>query len=81
MNIMNILSVPSFYAHVLNAFLIFVALLLFVKNYTRLMNIEPYQIIKLTLLFSISIGIHGISHLGLEKIYEFNPIKDAQKLI
>ena len=28
----------------------------------------------LTLIFSICIGVHGISHLGLEKIYNYNPI-------
>jgi hypothetical protein len=28
----------------------------------------------LLLLFSISAGVHGLSHIGLESIYSYNPI-------
>ena len=44
------------------------------KYYTKISNLEPYKLIILTLFFSIGFGIHGLSHLGLEKIYNYNPI-------
>jgi hypothetical protein len=45
-----------------------------VKNYTKIVNLEPYKKIILTLFFSICIGIHGLSHLGLEMNYNYNPL-------
>lgn len=62
---------PSFYAHVLNAILALVALTLLVKHYRAL---RPYEAIVVALLFSIVIGVHGLSHLGLETAYGFNPL-------
>ena len=29
----------------------------------------------LLLVFSLAIGIHGISHLGMEYIYGYNPVR------
>lgn len=66
------LTAPSFYAHVLNAICIFVAALLLLKHYRVL---RPYETIVVALLFSIGMGVHGISHLGLETVYKFNPLK------
>ena len=65
---------PSFYAHIINGLLLFVALFLLYKNYSKIRNLDPYNLIILTLLFSISIGIHGLSHLGLETVYNYNPM-------
>jgi hypothetical protein len=49
-------------ANAISGILIFIAfLLLFTKNKGKQQ--------KLILLFSIAIGVHGISHLGLEYIY------------
>jgi hypothetical protein len=78
---MKILFVPSFYAHILSSFLILVSVILLYKNYSKIMNLEPYQLIMIILVFSISIGIHSISHLGLEKLYDFNPINDFIKIL
>ena len=64
-------SAPSFYAHVLNALLMLVAVMLLVKHYRAL---RPYETIVVALLFSIGIGVHGLSHLGLETAYGFNPL-------
>jgi hypothetical protein len=55
---------PSMFANAISGILIFIAiLLLFTKNKGKQQ--------KLILLFSIAIGIHGISHLGLEMIYHY----------
>jgi len=70
----NIYFVPSFYAHVINGLLLLMAFILLFKNYEKIVNLEPYKKIILTLFFSISIGIHGLSHLGLETNYNYNPL-------
>jgi hypothetical protein len=68
---MQMPKTPSFYAHVLNAILVLVAVMLLVKHYRTL---RPYEVIVVALLFSIGVGVHGLSHLGLETAYGFNPI-------
>jgi hypothetical protein len=54
----NIYFVPSFYAHVINGLLL-IGVILLLKNYTKIVNLEPYKKIILTLFFSICIGVHG----------------------
>ena len=68
------LLVPSFYSHMLNGLLIFLAIILVIMNYSRIKNLNFAKIITLLLLFSMSIGIHGLSHLGLEKLYDYDPL-------
>ena len=34
-----------------------------------------YQLLMLSLAFSISIGVHGLTHMALEKAYGYNPMK------
>lgn len=65
------LKTPSFYAHVLNGLLILLAVILMIK-YSRVLR--PYELLVIVLLFSIGIGVHGLSHLGLETVYHFNPL-------
>lgn len=72
---MNIIySNPSFYAHIMNGIVLLIAFILLYTNYSKITRLEPYKQICLTLLLSMSIGIHGLSHLGLEKGYGYNPI-------
>lgn len=63
---------PSFYAHIINGLILLFAFVLLCMNYSKITKLEPYKIIILILIFSISIGIHGISHLGLEKVYNYH---------
>jgi uncharacterized membrane protein YagU involved in acid resistance len=70
----KIYLVPSFYAHIINGILLLIAIILLCKNYSNIKNIDSYKIIILILLFSISIGIHGLSHSLLEKNYNYNKI-------
>lgn len=67
---------PSFYAHVVNGILLFIALIIMVLNYSRLTRLEAYpgRTAYLILLLSIAVGVHGMSHLGLEYVYGFNPM-------
>jgi len=69
-----ILFIPSVYAHIINGILLLIAVIILFKNYKKISYLEPYKIIMLLLIFSICIGVHGLSHLGLEKIYNFNPL-------
>ena len=70
----NIVFIPSFYAHIMNGFLLLIALIILYKNYSKINKIEPYKQVIVVLLFSLSIGIHSLSHLGMEKYYGYNPM-------
>jgi hypothetical protein len=75
----NIFLIPSMYAHFLSGFLILLATILVILHWKDfLYKSRVSTIIVLLLFFSIAIGIHGLSHLGLENTYNFNPI---QKMI
>lgn len=66
---------PSLYAHVINGILLLVAFILLYKNYSYIKSMDKYKLILLVLLFSIATGVHGLSHLGLEKTYGYNPLQ------
>lgn len=66
---------PSFYAHILSGFLILISTIIVCFNFTKFIKLDSYKIIVLLLFFSLVIGIHGISHLGLESVYDYNPLK------
>jgi hypothetical protein len=62
---------PSILAHVFNGIVLLIAIILFFRYYTKMDN---NKIVCATLLLSIAIGIHGLSHLGLEMHYGYNPL-------
>jgi hypothetical protein len=64
---------PSIGAHVMNGLLMLLAVVLSVINYSKLQALDSFRLICIVLLFSIAIGIHGLSHLGLETTYGLNP--------
>ena len=70
----KIFSKTSFYIHIINGVLLFIVFILLYTYYSKIIHLEPYKLISLMLLLSISIGIHGLSHLGLEKGYGYNPL-------
>jgi len=70
----NVYLAPSLYAHILNAFVMIFAIGILYVHFALFKKMDPYRLIILALLFSIVFGIHGISHLGLEKVYKFNPL-------
>jgi hypothetical protein len=63
-------QVPSVYAHILNGLLLFAGVVYLFVSRSR----DSYQILVLILLFSMAVGIHGISHMGLEYVYGYNPL-------
>jgi len=62
---------PSILAHMLNGILLFTAVLLIVFYAPKL---DTFRTIILLILLSIAAGIHGLSHLGLERVYGYNPL-------
>ena len=71
----NIISKPSFYSLPITGILLFVSLLLIFQHSSKMgSSITTYQLVNLLLLFSVAIGVHGLLHLGLEYVYNFNPL-------
>ena len=64
---------PSIIAHTLNGGLFLVAVILSLVYYKTLAGLDTYRFILLILVFGIIVGIHGLSHLGLEYAYGYNP--------
>jgi len=46
---------------------------IFIFHYKKITKIDSYKLILLPFIFSIAVGIHGLSHLGLEAVHNFNP--------
>jgi hypothetical protein len=55
----------------LNGMLMFVAVIFTFIFFSKLNTLDVYHKLVLILLFSIAVGLHGISHLVLEKEYDF----------
>ena len=73
----EIYQAPSIYAHIMNGILLFISAILIYRNYSTISRIAASEKIKLVLLFSLAVGLHGLSHLGLEYVYKFNPLNTA----
>jgi len=69
------LAAPSMMAHSLNGILMFAAVVVAYMNYRVLYNLDPYKKVLILLVFSIALGVHAMSHLGLETVYGLNPFK------
>jgi hypothetical protein len=69
---------PSIYAHTLNGALLLVAAYLTFLHFSSVKRLDPFRLIVLTLALSVAVGVHGLSHLGLENLYSYNPIHLAR---
>lgn len=70
----DIYKAPSFYIHIITWILIILAVALILKDFSTIKSRESYDIILLLLVFIQVLTIHGITHLGLENIYNYNPL-------
>jgi len=68
------LVIPSFYAHILNGTLTLIAVILVLANLNAIKNMKTFNMLIVVLLLAIAIGIHGLSHQGLERNYNFFPL-------
>lgn len=64
---------PSFLAHVLSGILLFAAIGYALAYSQQFMKLSPPIKVAFLTIFSIAAGVHGISHMGLEKYYGYNP--------
>lgn len=64
---------PSILAHTLNGALMLFALVFVFLHFQKIQALDTYRVLVLILLLSIVVGIHGLSHLGLEKEYQYVP--------
>ena len=71
----DIVITPSFFAHVFNGIFLLLAAVLMYYNFSKIKQLDFYKKTILVLLLSIGIGIHGLSHIGLESNYNYNPLK------
>ena len=72
---------PSLYAHIMSGGLLFAGILYFVLCSSKILSRDPYQLLVLILLFSVAMGIHGLSHAALESVYNYNPLNRIIKSI
>ena len=68
-----VLLSPALYSHVLHSGIMLFAIVLLILYFSKLQTLDPYKKIKLALMFAVVIGLHGLSHLGLESVYLYNP--------
>jgi len=64
---------PSVWAHTLGGGLLLLAVVFGALNLGKLRGISTCSILKLLLMLSVVITLHGISHAILEKQYGYNP--------
>jgi hypothetical protein len=64
---------PSLWAHSLGGLLMLAAVGLSVLNFGKLKTLGTYSMIKILMMLSIVVTLHGISHVLLEKHYSYNP--------
>jgi uncharacterized membrane protein HdeD (DUF308 family) len=72
---MDVLANPSVFAHMLNGFLLMLTGFLVVWNFRTLRKSNPYRLVLLVSILSVAVGIHALSHLGLESVYGLSPAK------
>jgi hypothetical protein len=72
---LKLFTLPSVMAHTLNGGLLIVALVLAAVNYRVIRRLPLLQMITLILILSIAVGVHGLSHSGLESAYGYNPLR------
>ena len=57
----------------LNGLLLFTAVVYVLFNLPKIQTLDTYNVLLVILLFSIAMGVHGLSHLFLEKEYNYVP--------
>lgn len=71
----NLLNIPSFFALVITGLLLLTILIIFIQNINTIKQEKPSFMVVLISLITIAIGVHGLLHLGVEYVYNYNPIK------
>jgi hypothetical protein len=51
-----------------------IAIVVVALNFSKIRKLDAYSLTKLLLIASIAVGVHGLSHQGLERNYDYNPL-------
>ncbi len=73
----SIFTKPSFYALLLTGMSSLIALILILINLSQIVKKGPVKLITVVSLFGLVVGVHGLLHLGLENIYDYNTIESV----
>jgi len=71
----KLFTVPSIMTHMLNGGLLLLGGVLIAMNFSFIRRLPALQLIILVLILSIAVGVHGLSHVGVESAYGYNPLK------
>ncbi len=71
----NILIAPSFNSLLITGIFLLSILFIFTIHFQQFKRIDFYHKIVVLCLITITIGVHGLIHLGAEYVYGFNPYK------
>lgn len=77
----QVYQTPSFYAYIANGLLLLLSVIIMFVYHKKIFLLDPIRLLILLLIISIAIGVHGLMHLGLEKVYGYNPILFLSKFI
>ena len=66
---------PAYYAHVISAIFMVIAILLLVINYKKVLRLDSIELIKILSLFAIAIAAYSQNHILLEKEYGYDAVK------
>lgn len=69
-----LLIAPSIDSLFFTGLLLLAVTIIVVYNFKAIMKLGFYQKLTLLSLLTIAVGIHGLIHLGVEYVYNFNPI-------
>ena len=69
---------PSVLAHMFSGALMLLALYIAVTSFKYLRGLDTYHMLALLLAFSTAVGVHGVSHLCLERTYGYSPLSFLQ---
>jgi hypothetical protein len=69
----------SLLAHVFSGLFMFIAFVFVLMNYSKLRS-NVYVFALLLLLVAITMSLHGLSHLGLEVVYGYDPLSLLTKM-
>jgi len=65
---------PSLMAHAMSGMLLFISIAIFFIFYSQIKSKGVFALLVIILLISIALALHGISHLGMEVVYNYNPL-------
>ena len=67
------LLAPSFNSLFITGLLVLTILIIVISNFKQFVRLDYYRKITMLSLIAITVGVHGLIHLGVEVNYGFNP--------